>query len=245
MACVDMSAPKGPASISTIQLPSPSVIVGDSMRDSNGVAAPLRVIAFDGAGNPIEPIGLQIFIVDTTRAAHLTPTNFLVGDTIGSTRLVGQISSVQTPVVTVPVTFAPARLVAPATRPDTARPALGTDSLGFSPVAAFVRSAKDSASQGIIVKYTIVRPPESSPTATSPTVYIGDDSNVPSNRDTTDASGSVSRRLVVIGPALNAQVVFGTKVDSAVVRLDASYKGAPLTNSPLLIVVPIRGRAAP
>lgn len=245
LACVDMSAPSGAASISPLQLPSPSVVVGDSMRDSNGVVTPVTVIAYDGAGIPIDDIPIQIFVTDTTRSAHLTPERFLVGDTIGMARLVGQVNGLQTQVVTVPVTYAPAKLVAPSQPPDTARPPVGEDSahsLGFSNVSATVRSAADSASQGIIVRFTIQRPPAASPSATSPTVYFDNGSGVESQRDTSDASGTVSRRLVVNARAISPDVAAGTRVDSAVVRLDASYKGVPLTNSPLFLVVPIRGR---
>lgn len=248
LACVDMSAPSGVASISTLQLPSPFVAVGDTMRDSNGVAAPITVIAYDGAGIPIDGAPVQVFITDTTRSAHLTPANFLIGDTIGTTRLLGQIGSLQTPFVTVFVTFTPAKLVPSATPPDTARPPVGpasdsTASLGFSDITAFVRSAEDSASRGVIVKFRVIRTPENAPSATSATVFFIDPAtNKPSARDTSDASGAVSRRLAVDGRMINGEVWFGNRVDSAVVELEANYKGVPLTNSPLRFVVPIRGK---
>src|SRR5262249_40919727 len=53
-ACIDMSAPNnGVASISTLLLPSPSVVIGDVMRDSTGVPAPLAVTPFDQAGKAL------------------------------------------------------------------------------------------------------------------------------------------------------------------------------------------------
>ncbi|HEU4787096.1 MAG TPA: hypothetical protein VFS57_06800, partial [Gemmatimonadaceae bacterium] len=53
-ACLDMSAPKGAASISLLQLPSGYVVRGDVMRDSGGAAAKLVVLAYDGDGKVIE-----------------------------------------------------------------------------------------------------------------------------------------------------------------------------------------------
>ena len=72
MACIDMSPPKGPASISSLLLPSPSVVVGDSMRDSLGVVAPLRILAYDANNVPLTNVATLFFITDTAATAHLS-----------------------------------------------------------------------------------------------------------------------------------------------------------------------------
>ena len=73
MACIDMSAPKGrPASISSLLLPSPSVVVGDSMRDSAGKVAPLRIIAYDANNAPIPSLEVLFFVTDSAAVAHIS-----------------------------------------------------------------------------------------------------------------------------------------------------------------------------
>jgi hypothetical protein len=246
IACVDMSAPKGAAAISVLQLPSPSVIVGDSMRDSLGVVRPITVIAYDGAGNPIAEAIPQIFLTDSTRAARLTSSAILIGDAIGTARLTGQVEGLQTPGVGIPVTHRPERIVA-GTRPDTIRPRAGADSstsLGSSTVRANVRSAADSVSAGIIVRFRLARGPATSPTATSPVAWLTNESNVPTTRDTTDASGAASIRVVVNARSLEATVAFG-RLDSAVVVAESFHNGKQLAGSPLTIVVPIRAVGTP
>jgi hypothetical protein len=248
IACVDMSAPSGPASISSLQLPSPSVIVGDVMRDSNGVAAPLRVIAYDAAGTPMTGVTVNYFITDTIRAARLGNDNVLTGDKIGVVRIVGQVGSLQTPVATIPVTHMPARLstVASSGKTDTLRPAFAGDSATSAAAAsaAFnVRSVADSGSQGIIVRFTLVRAPTSLDPK-RPAAFLADDSNNPSVVDTTDQSGQASRRVVVIAAFLGDKDVLAGKPDSAIVEARAFYKGVALTGSPARLVIPVKLKPA-
>jgi hypothetical protein len=242
IACVDMSAPKGATSISVLQLPSPSVIHGDSMRDSLGVVKPITVIAYDGAGLPIIDAIAQIFVTDTTKFAHLTPTAILVGDSVGTARLTGQVGGLQTPGVGVPVTYRPERIF-PGPKPDTLRPNLGTDSAGSFATRAVtvnVRSIQDSASEGIIVRFKLTYVPRNKSGTTSPAVYLGGNQNVPQSRDTTAANGSATINVVVNAYFLDPNVVFGT-LDSAVVQAESFFNGKLLTGSPVTIVVPIRG----
>jgi hypothetical protein len=241
LACVDMSAPNGPAAISNLKLPSPSVVVGDVMRDSNGTPAPLTITAFDANGVPTIATGAQFFITDTVKAAHLAGGTLLTGDKIGSTIVVGQVGSLQTNPVTVPVTFLPSKMVKVSTDTTLVVPfSRDTTSTKFADMALRVLSAADSASQGIVVRYTIARtltPKDQS----KPAVIIGGDDNKPAKSDTTDASGSASRRLIVF-PALlgDSALLAGTKTDTAIVEARASYKGAELNGSPVRFIIAIR-----
>jgi len=247
LACVDMSAPKGAASISVLQLPSPSVITGDSMRDSLGVVKPITVIAYDGAGFPILDAVAQIFVTDTTKFAHLTPTAILVGDSVGQARLTGQVGGLQTPGIGVPVTFRPANILAVAPLPTPLVPILGTDSatsLASSTLNTAVRSLQDSASQGIIVRFKITYAPSirSGTTGGGVVAYLTGDGggNVPQSRDTTNSSGVASIRVVLVATALDPNVVFG-RPDSVVVQAESFHNGKLLGGSPVTFVVPIRG----
>ena len=244
IACVDMSAPQGAASISGLRLPSPSVVVGDTMRDSNGVVAPITVIAFDGAGNPVQAI-VQLFITDTLKFAHIGANNVLVGDSIGQTRLLGQVGTLPTAVSPIPVTFAPSQLVP---NPDTSNHGInapaGPDSastIDTASVSARVLASNDSASQGMIVRFEILQAPATRPDVHSPAVYIGnpDQSLKPSAVDTTDAKGIVTRTLVVISNFFaDSTLRAGRRTDSAIVLVSSKYKGA-FVGLPLQIIVPI------
>jgi hypothetical protein len=81
VACLDLSAPIGPASISPIQLPAKFVVRGDTMRDSAGTPAPPVVNQFNAKGQLIGGDAPQFFILDSAPAAHFDPTTgVLVGD---------------------------------------------------------------------------------------------------------------------------------------------------------------------
>ena len=238
-ACLDMSAPKGPASISVLQLPSGYVVRGDVMRDSAGAAAKLGVLAYDGDGQLIEDAGPQFFIVDSNPAAHFDANGVLVGDRLGSIRVIGQIGNLQTPSMNIPITLAP-RTIAAVPIKDTLAAPLGSDSVssvGFKALAAVVHAVGDTVVQGVYVHFAVTRTLASS--SQGPAVYIGE-AGKPSTTDTTDASGSASRSLYVLTRRLaDPSLVCGQKADSVVVEASATYKGAPLAGSPVHIVVPV------
>lgn len=243
LACVDMSAPKGPAAISNLVLPSPSVVVNDVMRDSLGNAAPITIVAFDANGKPGLPTDAQFFITDTTKSAHLNNNNELLGDRIGSTVMIGQIGNLQTASATIPVTYLPFKMVH--TSPDTGLTAPATSDTSasaFAGITLSVTSAQDSGSTGIVVHYALLYAPATVANAKHPAVFIADNSGHLATTDTTTPGGSSQRRLTVF-PALladEAALAAGTKKDSAIVEARASYKGALLNGAPIRFVVPIR-----
>jgi hypothetical protein len=238
-ACLDMSAPKGPASISLLQLPSGYVVRGDVMRDSAGAAAKLAVLAYDGDGKPIEDAGAQFFITDSNPAAHFDASGVLVGDRLGSVRVIGQIGNLQTPSTSIPITLAPVS-IAPVPIKDTLRAPLGSDSVGSvgsKLLSAIVHAVGDTAVPGVSVHFAITRTLASS--AQGPAVYIGN-AGKPSTDTTTDASGNASRTLYVLTRRLaDPTLVCGQKADTVIVEASATYKGAPLAGSPARIIVPV------
>jgi hypothetical protein len=246
VACIDMSAPNGPASISVLQLPSPSVVVGDVMRDSNGAPAPLAVTAYDANDAPLSGLSAQFFVTDTLHIAHIDAENRVFGDKIGTTRILGQIGSLQTSAVTVPVTYAPDH-IAIAGRADSLNAPLGADSatsVGTLSLPVSVKSAQDSAAQGFIVKYAIVHAPATVAGAKSPAVYLTSESGTLASADTSDGSGQASPRLVVNSLFLAARdTLYATaqtgKKDSVIVEASAKYKGVPLSGSPVRFVVKV------
>ena len=237
-----MSAPKGPASITSILLPSPSVVAGDTMRDSAGAVAPLRIIAFDANDVPLAGITSQFFITDSFAAAHITTNNLVVGEKQGTIHVTGQIGGVQSAPALIPVTVAPT-LMALTGKIDTLLAPFANDttsaSTGSEVMSVSLHGAGDTASLGFIVKFQLAYAP---PTIAGPIpgVFVSENGTNVSPVDTTDATGA-SRRLVVRSWLLADEALkAGTKVDSAVVVVSTSFKGHPVLGSPLRLVIPIK-----
>src|SRR5690348_17857906 len=81
VACLDVSSPVfGISSISTILLPSPSVIVGDSLRDTAGKVQPVAVTVYGPNGDTITDATIQFVAVDSTNRLRVnTATGFAAG----------------------------------------------------------------------------------------------------------------------------------------------------------------------
>ena len=244
VACIDMSAPGGAASISLLQLPSPSLVRGDTMRDSSGKVAPVTVTSYNAQGEPL-PIPYETFVLDTNFRAHFTLTHLLLGDKLGNVTVVGQASGVQTLTVNVPVTVRPTTLL-PGPKPspdDTLRAPLGSDSatsIGSKPLSTLVKGAGDTTVQGIIVHYRLTRTlPSSSSTVPSVVITDASPSPKPMSADTTNEQGVAGKRQVTVFTRLLTGPVL-QQPDSVVVEATASYKGALLTGAPLKIVIPVK-----
>ena len=232
-ACVDVSSPKGVASISALLLPSPSVVIGDVMRDSTGAPAPLRVVAFDGQGQPVAGLTPEFFVLD--RGAHVDATGMFFGDSLTTVHVVGTVGGLQTGPATVPVTVAPDS-VAKFGSVDTLRAHITGDTTQnvSNPLGVTVTGAGNVGAAGFLVRYRVVYAPPPSAGKDS-TVYIGDLSSRPTSVDTTDAAGHAVRRRVVV--RVNA---LGAVLDSVVVTASVQYKGAPLRGSPVRFVIPAK-----
>src|SRR5216110_2295736 len=86
VSCIDMSSPVGGvASISNLVLPSPSVVRGDTMRDSTGKATPLRARLLDGKGDTVRDTRVTFFVLD--KGAHVDTAGLLYGDSLTTVRV--------------------------------------------------------------------------------------------------------------------------------------------------------------
>ncbi|HTE47585.1 MAG TPA: hypothetical protein VK636_20245 [Gemmatimonadaceae bacterium] len=236
-----MSSPKGAASISVLQLPSPNVVVGDTMRDSLGVATPLSVIAYDANNAKLADITALFFISDSSHTAHLNGGSVLIGDKLGSVQLVGQVGGLQTPPVLVPVTVAPTKFAGVPIKPDTALfVPISTDSatsVGSFALAATLKG-DTTAALSFVVKYTLSKAPQTKP-GSPPAVYLSDIPGHISAVDTTDATGA-TRSLVVNSLYLADPKLLVDGADTAVVIISTSYKGVPVSGSPITVVLPLK-----
>jgi len=218
VSCLDLGAPEGVLSITPLLLPSPGMVVGDTMRDSAGAAAPLRVYAFNANGDTIAATTTFITL-DTT--AHLAGGTLLVADFVGNARVVGTVGSLQTLPETVKVTLEPDTLQATdSTRHERTFSVLGGDTLVTSAElttrVTHLGGASPSDVDAVIVRYEILSAPPAK--GTIPTVSLVNGSLL-SNRDTTTA-GRASRAA-----RLRVSQLTSTALDSAVIRATASHRG--------------------
>jgi len=250
VACLDLSAPKGPASISLIQLPAAFVVRGDFMRDSAGTPAPPVINQFNVTGQVIGGQAPQFFILDSTpAAAHFDPaTSVLFGDHLGVVNFIGQVGALQTPSVAVPVTVQPTVIDQTTGAKDTIRVPITTDTtqVGSSLIPVRVAGAGDTTVQGVVVHYVITRTLASNDPL-RPAVFIVNAQSKLTTTDTTNVNGVANRdTLVVVGRRLaDITVATGQKVDSVIVQASASYKGTPLAGVPVTFVFHIVGTLTP
>jgi len=220
--CTDLGPADGIRSISPLLLPSPGMVVGDTMRDSAGVVAPLRVVGFTANGDTVQGTAATFITFDTL--AHLVGGNVLVADYQGGARVLGAIGSVQTLPETVKVTLSPDTILAAdsihqlKTYSFIAGDTLVT-SAELETRVQHVAGTTLSDVDAVIVRYTILREPPAK--GSIPTVALMNN-NTGSTRDTTVA-GRAGRTL-----RLQVKQLTSLSPDSAIVTATASYRGRSL-----------------
>ena len=228
----------GIAYITPVVLPSPAVAAGDTLRDSLGVAAPLRVRAFGRDSQEIT--GLPVTFVPTALPADVTiDTNgYLVArDTVRSVQLVGRIGDrLQTSVATLLIVPQPLSLGRPAGA-EAGDTALSLPALKPLPVTVTgIYRSLSTPVNGIIVRYRIdslvpAAGPLGRATLTNATgVSQRPDSTIAA--DTTKSAGNASRNVLVLAGS-GVERVF---ISASARRLD----GAPLQGSPISFVLDVR-----
>jgi len=222
--CLDVPAPEGGIlALSPVRLPSPGLVVGDTMRDSTGLAAPLRVVAYDAAGQPVPDAAVTFIVIDTMPAAHLSGA-LLIGDTVGTVRVIGSTDVIQTQPASVKVTLSPDTMVAADSILHRRRYSIAVDTVIDFNLATTVqhRGTSISGVEAVIVRYGIEQ--MTTGISNAQTVFLLNGA-VPSDRDTSDATGRASRTARL---RLLAKSTFTT--DTALVRATASYAGRLIGN---------------
>ena len=232
LACVDI--PTGDDALLSFQfdpLPSPSVIAGDTLRDSSGVAAPVSVTAFNYNGDSVTGSAVRFRALDT-RVRVDSLTGIVVGDSATSTssRILATIDD-----------FTGLISLAVALRPDTVVESNARDSLSYSLTdtlanvssAIGVRvlhgpAAGDSAVRSFRVTFDVLSPSDTA------LARLVDDAGRRSPADTTDASGVAARRIRVNVTRL------GSAVDSVIVRANVRYRGQHVRGSPMRLVLKLK-----
>ncbi|HTR77066.1 MAG TPA: hypothetical protein VMH39_03115 [Gemmatimonadaceae bacterium] len=241
---------KGIASISTLVVAAPSVVLGDVLRDSLGAPAPLLVNAYDAAGALLTSAVTTYFVLDSIPTVRVDSLGLLHGlaiDSLGA-HVLGQVGGLQTPTQTifvsvhpdtVAVTGSPGTLQFDLTVPDTLQASNWSDTLALS-----VKSKAGLGAQGFVVEYSVLQSPAPA-TAGRATVYIGNDQGLHDARDTTDLHGAAHRRVVLDQFALgDAALLAGTKTDTVLVRASVRYGGVDVPGSPVTYAIPVHLKPA-
>lgn len=251
VACLDVSSPiSGIASISRIITSAPSVVTGDSLRDTTGAATRLQVFAYGPTGDVVTDLVVRYYVIDTTHQLHVDSiSGFVWGDTLSpNAAIFARVSpasgkgSLDTPLDTIPVVPAPAGatsdtnftfLFDPGTTPDT-----NVAGLISLPFGVTLKANSGTPVQKYLVGFDVVRAPAPKSSDVGPTVVL---SSPLSTNDSTyaisDASGRATLRLRVRKSALTGALLGGAS-DTAVVRFRVWLRGQtlPVTPSDSIII---------
>lgn len=259
VACLDVSSPvTGITAISSVILPTPSIVTGDSMRDTLGVPQPLQVVAFGPKGEtlPASDITVQFTAIDSTNQLHVNSvTGRAAGDSLSPLAKVvavvtpvngkGSIQTVQVPVPIVPVPNSGLRsndttfVFNPADTP--------SDSMNLNlvspPLSVTVYASKtDTVVPSYIVSYQIVRAPASN--GNGPTVVFYNPSGNDSTIAVTNTNGVASRQLRMRpGAIASTALLTGAATDTINVFVRVLYHGKPIPIAKdSLFIVPVRAQ---
>jgi hypothetical protein len=242
-ACTEIgSDPQAAVAIEVDSLPVPSVVVGDTLRDSTGAPIVLEARALNVDNEVIGGAPLRFLALDTGIVEIDSVTGVIVGKRVGQSPIIASIQGLQSERVTIRVTL----------RPDTV---YGLDSLQrtmqfslISTVAALsgplrVFVGHDTIIAGVdtavavpnyLVRYQIVFPTDDTVSETDTTrVLLANDQGNPSVVDTTDPSGIASRQVRI-------STAVSQIPDSVMVDAHVSYPGTtPIAGSPVRFVIRI------
>lgn len=243
IACTEVGTdPTVAVSVSFDSLPSPGIVLGDTLRDGTGAVAPVRATAFNARGDSIPGAPIEYFAkvgMDTLRIDPIT--GVVVADSAFALRNVSvvlfpQVNGIPGPQRTLQLTLRPDS-IAPNGAADTLRYSTAADTGQNVSSAVQVAVLHDSATGGpsLPVRAWVVRfAVEYRGVAQSDTslALLVNDQQAPSTVDTTDGSGLAGRRVRLhSAPAAAA--------DSLVVIAQASHRGGALRGSPVRIRVPV------
>ena len=236
-ACTDVSGSS--TSVLSIQfdsLAAPSVVVGDTLRDTTGAVIVPVVHAFNFNGEEIIPAPVWFQSPDSGVAVD-SITGIIVGDSLRATpvRIVATVGTLQA-IQRVDLTLRPDLIVA----------VNGEDSLLYSLLDTTQNvsprlsvklthgvAPADSVVKSYIVSFAIVS--QSNPGLGE----LVNDVGKPSVVDTTDATGVAGRAIRLHPVFLNS----GTTVDSIIVNATARYRGIPVSGSPVRLVLKVKPRS--
>jgi hypothetical protein len=244
-ACVDLAPSSGDVpsiQFDTTLVPFPSVVGGDSLRDSLGVVQPLRAIVFRGADDTV--LSAEVTFVTRDTILGVSPDGLVFARAFrdAAPNVFATTGSLQS--LPVPITIT--------RRPDTLSLSAFKDSIAFAANIARV----DLVTKLQNVDATVALQPVARWLVSYRLEYHGqtiapDDTTLawlvtakdanapvplfrPAPIDTTDGQGT-STRVLIMHPA-----GLSKPLDSLVVEASAKYRGVPVAGSPVRVVVHVQ-----
>jgi hypothetical protein len=237
LACTDLSGSGSSTSVLSIQfdsLAAPSVVVGDTLRDTTGAVIIPVVHVFNFDGDEITSIPVRFQSPDSGVVVD-SITGIIFGDSLRSTpaRIVATVGTLQA-IQRLDLTL----------RPDLAAGLHDRDSLSYSLLDTTLNvspqltiklthgvAPDDSVVKSYIVSFAIVS--QSNPQLAE----LINDAGKPSIVDTTDTNG-------VAGRAIRLHPLFITAPDdSIIVNATARYRGSEVSGSPVRLVLKVKPRS--
>lgn len=238
-ACTQVNSdPNAVVALSFDALPFPAVVVGDTLRDEAGVPIVLSAVALNPEGEIIPDAQITFLSLDV--GGLVSPDGYVIANagTATQMRVVAEAGGLQSRPLTVIITPQPDSMAQQGTV-DTLRYVLSDETQNVSGAAAFKLFNTDveppAAARGWIVNFSLEYHGLPEPNATSPRLWLVDETNRRSDKDTADAQGLVSRRLR-IAPLEND---FG-ELDSVVVIATATHRAIPVAGSPVRVTIYIK-----
>ena len=236
--CADLGTdPAVAVAVEFDSIPYPSVLTGDTLRDSLGVAAPLRAIAYNSAGAVIANAPFQYFTLDT--GVVIDASGFLTATRRdGIVRLVASISGLQTPRRTIQVTRRPDTVFTAGDTVLALNYILPDAAANLAPEMRLTLHSTDTVGvgpgvRGWLVRWRTVHAGDTLAPGDTTLVALQTGAGRRSALDTTATDGTSLRRLRVFANRLT------TAVDSFVVVAEVKLHGVPVPGSPLRFVINI------
>ncbi|HEU4586064.1 MAG TPA: hypothetical protein VFR95_09955 [Gemmatimonadaceae bacterium] len=113
LACTKVNTgPTVPVAIETFAPPLPSVVVGDTMRDTAGNVAPLRATVYNADGNPIPDAPIHFLALDSLHRIMLdTVTGIVVGRDTGQARVIARVGNLESQPIPITVVLRPTAII--------------------------------------------------------------------------------------------------------------------------------------
>jgi hypothetical protein len=251
-ACADVgTGPDVPAAIELPPFAFPTVVVGDTLRDSVGAVAPIKAIVRNSVGDIIVDARPSYLYADYTRDSAFrvdTATGIVVArEKVTAGRLAARIGSslqVTRPLIATvrPDTAvsgpAPAALLV-SLLPDTGRArAEGNTSAGLSVLLQNRQGDSPTGVHGWIVSFRLVKP--ANPTNdTTKGVFLVDEQLRASVVDTTTPEGTAARRVRVRPAVFPVPQGSARVTDTVIVEATARYRGQLVRGAPVRVLVQV------
>jgi hypothetical protein len=228
MACVDI--PTGSNDVLSFRfapLPAPAVVLGDTLRDSLGVASPVEVNAFNFQGDSIIAPDVRFFAVD--RGIQVDSlTGIVTGDSVRTgARILATLDGLSG-TVTIAVTPRPDSIAGSNDRDSLFYALADTTTHRSAPMGVKVLHVETGSATPVpswIVSFRIVSP------ADTAIAHLVNDAGGRSSVDTTDATGVGARRIKLDVTRLTALE------DSVIVEATVKYRGVNVRGSPARLVL--------